>query len=77
VQFPARDRPPGEDLTAREKQVLALMVQGESNAAIAEKLVISVAAVKYHVSSILSKLGAANRTEAAALARQHNLLDKK
>jgi NarL family two-component system response regulator LiaR len=76
VQPPARDQVLGEGLTERERQVLVLLVEGESNATIAEKLVISVAAVKYHVSSILSKLGAANRTEAAALARQHKLLAK-
>jgi DNA-binding NarL/FixJ family response regulator len=47
-----------------------------SNAEIAERLVVSVAAVKYHVSSILSKMGAANRTEAVTLAWQHDLLPK-
>lgn len=66
----------GYDLTEREREVLALLVQGSSNAEIAASVHLSVAAVKYHVSGILSKLGAANRTEAAALAREHNLLDK-
>lgn len=65
----------GHDLTAREREVLALLVEGLSNAEIAASMHFSVAAVKYHVSSILSKLGASNRTEAAALAREHNLLD--
>ena len=64
----------GHDLTAREREVLALLVEGQSNAEIAASMHFSVAAVKYHVSGILSKLGAANRTEAAALAREHNLL---
>ena len=50
-------------------------MEGLSNAEIAASMHFSVAAVKYHVSSILSKLGASNRTEAAALAREHNLLD--
>lgn len=62
------------ELTEREVEILALLVEGLSNAQIAEKLFLSVAAVKYHVSNILSKLGAANRTEAAAIARQYELL---
>jgi NarL family two-component system response regulator LiaR len=66
----------GQDLTPREREVLGLMVEGLSNADMAERLVVSVAAVKYHVSSILSKLGASNRTEAVAIALQHNLLTK-
>ena len=66
----------GDDLTDREREVLALLVQGLSNAEIADHLVVSTAAAKYHVSSILSKLGAANRTEAAALALQHHLVSK-
>jgi NarL family two-component system response regulator LiaR len=63
----------GGDLSPREREVLALLVEGMSNAQIAQRLTVSVAAVKYHVSNILSKLGAANRTEAAALARKHGL----
>jgi NarL family two-component system response regulator LiaR len=64
-----------EDLTARQKEVLALIVDGMSNAEIAERLVISQATARYHVSTILSKLGAANRAEAAALAVKHRLLN--
>jgi NarL family two-component system response regulator LiaR len=64
----------GHDLTPREREVLALMVEGLNNPQIAERLVVSRSTVKFHVSSILSKLGAASRTEAAAMAVQHHLL---
>ena len=66
---------PGRDLTPREREVLALMVRGESNAAIAQHLVVSRATAKAHVSNILTKLGVASRTEAVALAVQHHLVD--
>ena len=61
-------------LTDRERQVLALLVEGLSNAEIADRLVISVATVKFHVRGILTKLGVASRTEAVALAWQQKLL---
>lgn len=64
----------GFDLTEREKEVLALMVEGLNNNQIAKRLVISVSTAKFHVSSVLSKLGAASRTEAVALALQNNLV---
>jgi NarL family two-component system response regulator LiaR len=64
----------GHDLTEREKEVLMLLVEGASNLTIAERLVISRATVKFHISRIRSKLGAASRTEAAILAVQHKLL---
>ena len=66
--------PPGDDLTSREREVLALMVEGLSNNQIADRLVLSVSTVKFHVSSILSKLGASSRTEAASLALQYHLV---
>ena len=66
----------GNDLTERELEVLALLVEGLSNAEIADRMYLSVAAVKYHVSNILSKLGASNRTEAVVLAMEHNLVPK-
>jgi len=65
----------GFDLTPRELDVLTLMVEGLSNPHIAERLVVSRSTVKFHVSSILSKLGAASRTEAVALALQHKLIE--
>lgn len=61
------------DLTVRELEVLDLMARGLTNAQIGVELKISRATVKFHVSSILRKLGAASRTEAAALAVQCHL----
>jgi NarL family two-component system response regulator LiaR len=61
-------------LTEREREVLGLLAEGLSNAQIAERLVISVATVKYHVSGILTKLGVTSRTEAITRAWQDRLL---
>lgn len=65
---------PPPALTPRERAVLAQLVAGESNRAIAAYLGISHGTVRLHVSTILHKLGARNRTEAALLAVQHKLL---
>jgi LuxR family maltose regulon positive regulatory protein len=63
-----------EPLTARERQVLDLLAAGWSNSRIAEHLVVTLDTVKKHVSRILDKLGAANRTEAVAKARRLDLI---
>ena len=59
-----------EPLTSRELEVLRLLAAGRSNQAIAGELVVTLDTVKKHVSHILGKLGAANRTEAVARARR-------
>jgi NarL family two-component system response regulator LiaR len=73
----AATRPPslGHDLTDRERDVLPLVAKGLNNREIAEQLVISRSTVKNHVSSILRKLGASSRAEAASLAVEHNLVE--
>lgn len=63
----------GDDLTEREREVLALMVEGLNNQQIAERLVVSLSTAKSHVSSILSKLGVTTRTEAVSLALKHKI----
>jgi NarL family two-component system response regulator LiaR len=62
-------------LTDREREVLALMAEGCSNAEIAQRLTITLSTVKFHVGNILRQLGVSSRTEAAALAWQHGLID--
>jgi NarL family two-component system response regulator LiaR len=59
---------PGSDLTVRQLEILALIVEGLTNNEIAERLYLSPYTVRNHVSEILSKLGTSTRTEAAALA---------
>jgi len=62
-----------DPLTSRELEVLTMLAAGRSNQAIADKLVVTLDTVKKHVGHVLGKLGAANRTEAVARARELNL----
>ena len=74
VRSVSTPRSQADALTAREQQVLKLMADGLTNADIAERLVIGVATVKTHVSSIIAKLGVSTRTEATALAIRRGLV---
>jgi len=65
---------PGLDLTEREREVLALMIEGLNNTQIAGRLGVSPSTIKSHVSNILSKLGVASRTEAVSLALRAHIV---
>ncbi len=62
------------NLSDREREVLTLLTEGLNNPQIGERLVISRSTVKFHVSSILGKLGVSNRAEAVAIAVEHKLV---
>ena len=64
----------GEQLTDRERDVLTCMVEGLNNNEIAEKLVISLGTVKFHISNIFHKLGVDSRVEAVKLALEQKLV---
>jgi len=63
-----------EPLTAREKEVLSILAEGGSNKEIATRLSISEHTAKFHVSSIIGKLGATSRTEAVTLAIRQGII---
>jgi two-component system NarL family response regulator len=68
------ERMAGSELTAREMEVLELIVKGQSNKEIGASLKISEATVKSHVNNMLSKLGVSDRTQAATMALQRGLV---
>jgi len=63
-----------ETLTSREQEILKLMVEGLNNAEIAERIVVSLSTVKYHISNILMKLGVENRVAAVTMAIQRKMV---
>ncbi|MEZ5295420.1 MAG: response regulator transcription factor [Ilumatobacteraceae bacterium] len=74
-QLRRRDDRPGADLSAREREVLALVCEGMSNPAIAERLHVSHNTVRSHVQNILSKLQVHSKLEAAAVATRDGLVE--
>nr|MBA3451449.1 response regulator transcription factor [Chloroflexia bacterium] len=74
VHAHARASNDGESLTGRERQVLLLVAEGLPNKAIARELGISEHTAKFHVGSLLGKLGAGSRTEAVTLATRRGIL---
>src|SRR5579859_1896455 len=65
---------PGDELTEREREVLALIARGYTNKQIADALIVTEKTARNHVSHILEKLGLARRSEAAAFAVEHKLV---
>ncbi|NLE44317.1 MAG: response regulator transcription factor [Chloroflexi bacterium] len=76
ISLKTRKPPAGSQLSDREREVLACIADGMTNSEIAERLVISYATVKTHVSNIISKLEVSNRIEAATLAVKQGLVDR-
>jgi NarL family two-component system response regulator LiaR len=70
----AQQPAPGADLTMREREILVLMARGLNNQDIADQLAVAVPTVKFHVTNILGKLHADNRTEAVLQAIKHKLV---
>jgi NarL family two-component system response regulator LiaR len=74
IHMKTRPQKIGSDLSKRELEILALMVDGLTNEEIADRLVISPATARHHVSACIQKLGASNRAQAAALAVKNGLV---
>jgi NarL family two-component system response regulator LiaR len=74
AQSVAQPQIPGEQLTERERDVLRGMVDGLNNNEIAERLVVSLGTVKFHISNIFHKLGVDSRVEAVKLAIEQKLV---
>ncbi len=68
------DTDPGADLTHRERELLALLARGLGNGDISARLAIAIPTVKFHITNILSKLQAENRTAAVLVALRHNIV---
>jgi two-component system, NarL family, response regulator LiaR len=71
---PTQADEPGADLTQRERELLALLARGLGNGDISARLAIAVPTVKFHITNIMSKLQAANRTAAVLVALRHNIV---
>ena len=75
IGSPASQIPPSyESLTPRENEVLAMLAEGLANREIADRLGVSDHTIKFHISSILDKLGASTRTEAVTLGLRMGLI---
>jgi len=74
VQATTQTMNPSDDLTDREREVLALMVEGLNNNEIADRLVVSPSTVKFHIANIFMKLGVENRVAAVTTALQRKLV---
>ena len=74
VQKMMKDNPPTPELSPRQQEILASLTRGLTNDDIAKQLGISIPSVKTHLSALFGKLGAANKTEAVAIALRKHLL---
>ncbi|MDZ5470220.1 response regulator transcription factor [Bacillus sp. 31A1R] len=74
TKFRAQEKKPHDDLTERELDVLKCIGEGMTNQDISEELFIGIKTVKTHVSNILSKLGVADRTQAAVYANRNGII---